>query len=120
VVLEALGRLPGRRTIQVVLASVYLPALGDRGNAAEVEERERLLVRLRQRYLSDVPCNCIVRSAPEFKTAEMIVLELAAEQRATAIAMSTRGHSAARHVILGSFAASTLGRSPVPLILSRA
>jgi nucleotide-binding universal stress UspA family protein len=120
VVLEALGRLPGRQNIQMVLTSIYLPTLGDRGNAAEVGERERLLGRLRQRYLSDVPCDCIVRSAPEFKTAEMMVLELAAERRATAIAMSTRGHSVARHVVLGSFAAAVLGRSPVPLVLSRA
>lgn len=50
---------------------------------------------------------------------EREILDVTREVEADAIAMSTQGHSAARHVILGSVAMKVLGSAPVPVILAR-
>lgn len=47
------------------------------------------------------------------------ILRVAEEEGVGAIAMSTRGHSAARHVFAGSVAMAVLGHSPVPTIFAR-
>lgn len=47
------------------------------------------------------------------------ILNAACRYRADAIALSTHGHSALRHLIAGSNALDVLAKSPLPLILSR-
>ncbi len=47
------------------------------------------------------------------------ILRAAERYRADAIALSTHGHSALRHLIAGSNALDLLSQSPVPLILTR-
>ncbi len=119
-VFESLRRLDCSRNLSIVIAWVYTPALGDRAEAVEVRERCEKLDALRERYLSGPDCEVIVRTAREFSTAEMTIAELAAEVRADAIAMSTRGYDSGRHLLLGSVADGLLAHSPVPLILTPA
>ena len=46
-------------------------------------------------------------------------LRLAEERQADLIAMSTHGHSAKHHLLMGSVAMSIVGRSRLPLIVVR-
>ncbi|MGH2608823.1 MAG: universal stress protein [Tepidiformaceae bacterium] len=49
-----------------------------------------------------------------------VILRVAEEVGADAIAMSTHGHSALRHVFAGSVTMDVLGASPIPVIVGRA
>ncbi|MEX0784112.1 MAG: universal stress protein [Dehalococcoidia bacterium] len=54
------------------------------------------------------------------KKAADLIVEVAREVGANAIAMSTHGHSARRHLFAGSVTMDVLGSSPVPVIVGRA
>ena len=54
------------------------------------------------------------------KTAARLILDVAKDVGANAIAMSTHGHSARRHLFAGSVTMAVLGSSPVPVIVARA
>jgi nucleotide-binding universal stress UspA family protein len=54
------------------------------------------------------------------KTAARLILDVAKDVGANAIAMSTHGHSARRHLFAGSVTMAVLGSSPVPVIVVRA
>jgi nucleotide-binding universal stress UspA family protein len=62
----------------------------------------------------------LVREIPLGAGVDTTIIETAQELGAHAIAMSTHGHSAGRHVVMGSVAMLLLGRSPLPLLLARA
>jgi nucleotide-binding universal stress UspA family protein len=49
-----------------------------------------------------------------------LIVQVAQEVGADAIAMSTHGHSARRHLFAGSVTLDVLGASPVPVIVARA
>lgn len=115
--LEAIWALP---QVSVALTNVYVPALADRGDQAEVQGRYELLADIQRRLLSGARCELIVRRARDLTMPESLVLDTARDMKASTIAMSTKGHSAKRHVVLGSFAAAVLGRSPLPVILVKA
>ncbi|MGE0058416.1 MAG: universal stress protein [Dehalococcoidia bacterium] len=119
-VFESLRRLDCSRNLSIVIAWIYTPALGDRAEEIEVRERCEKLEALIRQYLSGPGCETIVRTAPEFATPEMTIAGLANELQADAIAMSTRGYDAGRHLLLGSVADGLLTRSHVPLILTPA
>jgi nucleotide-binding universal stress UspA family protein len=61
-----------------------------------------------------------VREIPRGAGIDTAIIEKAQEIGAHAIAMSTHGHSARRHMVMGSVAMNLLGRSPLPLLLARA
>jgi len=115
--LAAICALP---KVSVALTNVYVPALGDKGEQAEVQERYALLADVQRRLLSDARCELVVRRAQDLTKPESLVLDTARDMKASAIAMSTKGHSAQRHLVLGSFAAAVLARSPLPVILVKA
>jgi nucleotide-binding universal stress UspA family protein len=54
------------------------------------------------------------------KDAAELIVAVAKEAGANAIAMSTHGHSARRHLFAGSVTMGVLGSSPVPVIVGRA
>jgi len=115
--LKAICALPA---VSIALTNVYVPALGDKGEQAEVQERYEFLADVQRRLLSGARCELVVRRAHDLTMPESLVLDTARDMRASAIAMSTEGHSAERHVVLGSFAAAVLARSTLPLILVKA
>lgn len=116
-VLTALAPFLSR--LQVDLINVYLPRLGDAGEQAEMAAAYKQLANLQGRLPRSAHCHTIVRCALDLERPERIVIDTAREIGANALAMSTRGHGASRHVLLGSFAAACLGQSHVPIILAR-
>lgn len=89
-------------------------------NALHRAECERGLKEMRKLLPADVEVDVFVREIPRGGGIDTAIIEKAMELDAHAIAMSTHGVSARRHVLLGSVAATMLGRSPLPLLLARA
>lgn len=61
----------------------------------------------------------VVHPIPVGGGIDAAIVNQAVERDAHAIAISTHGHSAARHVFAGSTALGILGQSPLPVIVSR-
>ena len=105
--------------MRVNLLTVYVPRLGDAGEKAEVVACYDRLTDLQRQIPQVSHCQTIVRRAVDFERPEAIVIEMARDVGANALAMSTHGHAARRHVLVCSFAAACLGRSPLPVVLAR-
>jgi nucleotide-binding universal stress UspA family protein len=111
--------LPFLSRVQVDLLTVYVPRLGDAGDQAEMAACHDKLTDLQRQLPQLSQCQTIVKRAVDLELPEAIVIETARELGANALAMSTHGHSAQRHFLLGSFAAACIARSPVPVFLAR-
>jgi nucleotide-binding universal stress UspA family protein len=119
-VLHALSPLlaPGR--FEVTLLRIHEHEPGGEDNAAALAACERELARARELLPASLPVTTLVRDIPLMAGVDTAIIEEAQELGAHAIAMSTQGVSASRHVIIGSMATTMLGRSPLPLLLARA
>lgn len=116
-ILLALGPFLAR--VLVNLLAVYVPRLGDAGERREVEACYDKLTDLQRQIPQPSRGQTIVRRAADLERPETVVIETVRELGVNALAMSTHGHSAQHHFLLGSFAAACLARAPVPVILAR-
>ncbi|MEO6196890.1 MAG: universal stress protein [Dehalococcoidia bacterium] len=105
------GRVP------VNIIRIYVPTLGDRGDLLEMADCELSLARLKTNYCTGLDIETHVSKKRNTQSAAAAIIEAVETVGASVIAMSTRGHSAQRHVLLGSTALDVLGRSPLPIIL---
>lgn len=119
-ILSALMDMRATEHARIHILSIYVPVLGDDPGAVELSRREERISALLSERLPPGSYDVLVRAAPELTTAETVAINTALDLDASAIAMATKGHSALRHLILGSFAATTIGHSPLPLLLRRA
>jgi nucleotide-binding universal stress UspA family protein len=118
-VLHALSPLlvPGR--FEVTLLRIHEHEPGGHDDAAAMAACERDLAQARQLLPASLRVTALVREIPRMAGVDTAIIEKAMEINAQAIAMSTHGVSASRHVVIGSMATTMLGRSPLPLILAR-
>jgi nucleotide-binding universal stress UspA family protein len=119
-VFALLGPLLAGSRMEVTLVRIYEPVLGDVGEKIEIAEARRDLERMRDLVPAGLPVECVVEAARGLESVPRALLRVACARQASAIAMSTHGHSARRHLLLGSVALGVLAQSPLPVILSRA
>ena len=108
---------PGR--IPVTLVRICEPRSGRPSPEAEQAACLHQLERLREQLPPGVACECRCPAAAYEQPVAGAIIEAAELANAGAIAMSTHGHGAMRHLLAGSVALDVLGPSPVPLILVR-
>lgn len=111
--------LAAHERVRVTLMRVYAPALGDRGLEREVAAAEEQLHDLCQTFPNPSGVQCLVRAVVMLGGIDTSILGAAHEVGATAIALSTHGHSARYHLFAGSTALAMLKRSPLPVLLVR-
>jgi nucleotide-binding universal stress UspA family protein len=116
--LKALGMLDG--AIKVMLLRVHEHEPGGLDNEAAVRTCQDELEEARRLLPASMMVETAVREIPLGGGIDTAIIEKAKEFGAHAIAMSTQGHNARRHVVMGSVAMTMLGRSPLPLLLVRA
>ena len=117
-----LSRLAGLAAngIAVTLLRVHEHEPGGRDNEAALRTCREQLEATRRMLPASLSVDIVVRDIPLGAGVDTAIIETAQEVGAHAIAMSTHGHSARRHVVMGSVAMTLLGRSPLPLLLARA
>jgi len=115
--LRALGALDAG--IEVLLLRVHEREPAGRDDAAAVQKCQDELETARQLLPASMSVQTAVREIPRGAGVDTAIVEEANKFGAHAIAMSTHGHSARRHVVMGSVAMTLLGRSPLPLLLVR-
>ena len=115
--LTALGESEG---CNVTLLRVHEHEPGKLDDAAAVQLHRDELEAARKLMPESMQVEVVLREIPRGAGVDTAIIEKAQEVEAHAIAMSTQGHSARRHVVIGSVALTLLGRSPVPLLLARA
>ena len=118
-VLRALSPLIESGSFEVTLLRVHEHEPGGKDDAAAMEVCRQELTRARGLLPSDASVETLVREIPRGAGVDTAIIEKALELNAHAIALSTHGQSAMRHVVMGSMATTMLGRSPLPLILAR-
>lgn len=118
-IFRALAPLLPTSGVALTLLRVYEPRQGD-DEAREMAAAEAQLTQLKTVLPSQVPAEIFVRKIIPGGGVDIAIIEKAREIDANAIALSTHGVSAARHLLMGSTASLLLGRSPVPIILARA
>lgn len=115
----ALQRLLAPTDVEVHLAAVAIPAVGER-----IEERELALAealdRLAQRLSGVRVAARRVERIREFELLHTAIARLASESGATHLALATHGRGRALRFLLGSTAESLLRNSALPLLLVRA
>ena len=116
--LRELGALS--EAIEVTLLRVHEHEPGGMDDEAAVQKCREELETARRLLPESMKVEIVVREIPRGAGVDTAIIEEAQELGAHAIAMSTHGHSARRHVVLGSVALTLLGRSPFPLLLARA
>ncbi len=114
----ATGVCPGG-DLRITLLRVYAPALGDRGLRVETEAAANQLEALRATFPEPDRVSCVVRPIVMLGGIDTAILDVAHETGATAIALSTHGHSARYHLFAGSTAMAMLKRSTLPVLLLR-
>ncbi|HEX6031005.1 MAG TPA: universal stress protein [Tepidiformaceae bacterium] len=117
-VVKALGPVLRAASPEVTVLRVYDPRLGDRGTDAEVAAAHAELEAL----VPSIPGGDVrvhVAMPNGVEKVGSTILRVAEEIGADAIAMSTHGHSARRHLFAGSVTMGCLGNSPVPVIVAR-
>lgn len=119
-ILLALRPLLDGARIQVTLLRIYEPRLGDAGEAAETAACQASLGELANLFPAGPEITTVVRPLHALEKADAAIIRVAAEVGANAIAASTHGYSAARHLFAGSTALGVLSRAPVPVIFARA
>jgi nucleotide-binding universal stress UspA family protein len=118
--LRALGALAGDGGFEITLLRVHEHEPGGADDAAAVQACREELEAARALLPAGLSVETVVREIPRGAGIDTAIVEKAQELGAHAIAMSTHGHSARRHVVMGSVALTLLGRSPLPLLLARA
>jgi nucleotide-binding universal stress UspA family protein len=116
---EGLAPLLEDGPFQVTLMRVHEHAPGGADDKAQLDECAVHLDSLRQLLPSSSPVKTLVREIPRGAGIDTAIIEQALLTGAHAIALSTHGVSARRHLLMGSVATTLLGRSPLPLILVR-
>lgn len=119
-VLRALAALPRAERMNVTLLRVHEREPRGRDEATAVRECEEQLRQARALLPESMQVETLVREIPMMGGIDTAIREKASELDAHAIAMSTHGYSARRHVVMGSIAMTMLGRSSLPLLLARA
>ncbi len=105
--------------LQVSLLRVYEPTVADRGDAAEVLASAEDLRVLRRRFPDTWGVETVVRTIGTLGDVHTAILDTAREVNASAIAISTHGHSARHDVFAGSVAIRILRQSHLPVLLAR-
>jgi nucleotide-binding universal stress UspA family protein len=118
--LHALGTLAGDGGFEITLLRVHEHEPGGHDNEAAMQACRDELEAARGLLPESLKVETVVREIPRGAGVDTAIVEKAQELGAHAIAISTHGHSARRHVVMGSVALTLLGRSPVPLLLARA
>jgi nucleotide-binding universal stress UspA family protein len=118
--LRVLAPLLEQGRFEVTLLHVHLHAPGGVDNDAERAKHEATLAQKRALLPAAVPVETRLREIPIGGGIDTAIMEEADRAGANAIAMATHGHSARRHLLMGSVALSILGRSRLPIIVSRA
>ncbi len=118
--LRTIAPLLEQGKFQVTLLYVHLHAPGGVDNDAERAKCEAELAQKRNLLPASVPVETRLREIPIGAGIDTAILEVADEINAQSILMATHGHSARRHLLMGSVAMSILGRSRLPLIVTRA
>jgi nucleotide-binding universal stress UspA family protein len=118
--LHALGALAGDGGLEITLLRVHEHEPGGRDDAAAVQLCHDELEAARKLLPAALSVEAVVREIPRGAGIDTAIIEKAQELGAHAIAMSTQGQNARRHVMMGSVALTLLGRSPLPLLLTRA
>jgi nucleotide-binding universal stress UspA family protein len=106
--------------IEVLLLRVHEHEPGGQDDEAAMRTCQDELEAVRRLLPASMSVQTAVREIPRGGGIDTAIVEEAAKFNAHAIAMSTHGHSARRHVVMGSVALTLLGRSPLPLLLVRA
>jgi nucleotide-binding universal stress UspA family protein len=119
-VLRELGPVLEGGQFQVTLLLVHERAPGGQDDSAQVKAEAAHLESLRGKLPASVAVDTFVREIPRGGGIDTAIIEEAQRLNAHAIGISTHGHSARRHLIMGSTAMTLLGRSPLPLIVSKA
>lgn len=117
--IEAVSSLSERESVKVTLLRVHVPRVGDRGDAVEAKAAGEALDQLRERFPNPHNVNAVVRTIVRLGGVDTAILNIAEELGASAIALSTHGHSAKYHVFMGSTALGVLRQSALPLLLVR-
>ncbi|HEU0074691.1 MAG TPA: universal stress protein [Dehalococcoidia bacterium] len=119
-VLHALGALAGDGGFELTLLRVHEHEPGGHDNEAAMQSCRDELEAARGLLPASLSVETVVREIPRGAGVDTTIIEKAQELGAHAIAISTHGYSARRHVVMGSVALTLLGRSPLPLLLARA
>jgi nucleotide-binding universal stress UspA family protein len=119
-VLGGLSSFAATDRFQVTLLRVHEREPGGRGDEEAMQACREELEVARAKLPASLPVETLVREIPRGAGVDTAVIETAKQISAHAIAMSTHGYSARRHVVMGSVAMTLLGRSPLPLLLARA
>lgn len=118
-VLDVIDPFIASDAVSLELLRVYVSTFADREERVELGECRRQIQALRKGLLSRTRVRCHVSPLRGLDTVEGEILSLAQQVRVGAIAMSTHGHSARHHLLVGSKALGVLARSPLPVILAR-
>ncbi len=118
-VLDAIGTYVERSSMKLFLFRAYVPTLGDRGERAEMADCRKRIRKLQEEFWPHAT-RSMVSHLEGLARLDDAILQAAEKITAHAIAMSTYGHSAGRHLLVGSTAPGVLTRSHSPLILARA
>lgn len=105
------GRMP------VTLVRVCEPAVADRGDTAEVLAAADELKAIQQRFPDPSAVETVVRTIVMLGGVDTAIVDTAREVNASAIAISTHGHSARHHIVAGSVAMGILRQSHLPVLL---
>ena len=118
-VIRALAPLltPGR--FAVTLLRIHERDANVVAEASELAECEAQLNSLRPLFQTGLEVQTRVREIARLGGVDTAIIEEAQSLGAGAIATSTHGVSAARHLFAGSVALLLLGRSPLPVIMAR-
>ncbi len=111
---EAVVPLSTYESVRVTLLRIHVPRLGDRGDAVEAAVAADTLNQLRERFPSPRTVRTVVRTIVGLGGVDTAILNAASELGASAIAISTHGHSAKYHVFMGSTALGVLRQSTLP------
>jgi nucleotide-binding universal stress UspA family protein len=117
-ILLAIAPLLQVGNFNVTLLHVHEHAPSESDNDAKVREHEASLAEMRGLLPDSVPVEITVRQIARGGGIDTAILESARDLNAQAIAMSTRGHTQRRDLLIGSVALSVLTRSTVPLIVT--
>jgi nucleotide-binding universal stress UspA family protein len=118
--LRAIAPLLEQGKFHVTLLYVHFHAPYGIDNEAEIARHEATLQKTRELLPASAEVEVMVRDIPIGGGIDTAIMEVAHEVGAQAIAMATHGHSARHNLLMGSVALSILGRSRLPLIVSRA
>jgi nucleotide-binding universal stress UspA family protein len=106
--------------VELALLRVHETVSDDRPLAVALKESQIELAAFRRRAPRRFPIDSELREASRRGRVAQEILASAGSREVDAIWMSTHGASLSRQVLLGSIALAMVGRSPVPVVLTRA